>query len=89
MKVDEGGSTLMEIEGKRRLMGIDDRGWRLREVHEVDEGESRWKEDEMNELEWRWIKINEGDWRLMEAKSESCMKKMRVEEGKWKRKEES
>ena len=25
-QVDEGGSTLMEIEGKRRLMGLDDRG---------------------------------------------------------------
>ena len=33
MKVGEGGSTLMEIDnegdpkGKRRLMGVDDRGW--------------------------------------------------------------
>ena len=57
-----------------------------------DEG---WVWMKVNELEWRWIKIKECKWRLMKANGGVRRKmkvnegKLTVEEGKWKRKDES
>ena len=63
MKVDEGGSTLMEIEGKRRLMGVDDRGWRLMQ----SEGNGEWTK--MDDIDTRsaWLAVF-----LQKAQSHSC-----------------
>ena len=57
-----------------------------------DEG---WVWMKVNELEWRWIKIKECKWRLTKANGGVRRKmkvnegKLTVEEGKWKRKDES